>query len=164
MIGKKFGKLTVLEYSHTDKRHNKCYKCICECGNTHTATGYRLRCGKTTSCGCKRYTSRVKFDNNLFGIPNIKKLCMYWMHALGYDSAYISQNLHMSTITIRKYKESLGINTIAEHGGKHVSIKRWLIRNACNMRDEDKPWRDANSLYCDKPVLEKILNKKLGDD
>ena len=52
MLGRKFGRLTVLEFAGTDNRHNKRYKCICECGNFHIARGYSLKDGSIKSCGC----------------------------------------------------------------------------------------------------------------
>lgn len=54
MIGKKFGRLTVMEFTETDKCRTKRYKCICECGKIHVASGSSLRDGHTKSCGCYR--------------------------------------------------------------------------------------------------------------
>ena len=57
MIGKKFGKLTVLSLAPKDKTlKNRClrYKCQCECGNIVEVNGAALRSGHTTSCGCSR--------------------------------------------------------------------------------------------------------------
>lgn len=57
LIGKKFGKLTVIKYSHTDTRGNQDYKrtdkvwlCKCECGNDKYRTTSSLN--KNASCGC----------------------------------------------------------------------------------------------------------------
>lgn len=52
MIGMKFGRLTVIEY--TGKNNNsrsKIYKCLCECGNYKDIARSKLR-AKTKSCGC----------------------------------------------------------------------------------------------------------------
>lgn len=51
-IGKKYGKLTILE---EDGRKNKliAYKCLCECGNIRrNVNGYELKRGVINSCGC----------------------------------------------------------------------------------------------------------------
>lgn len=45
MIGKKFGKLTVLEETHQRKWNYKVYKCLCECGNIAYIDGCSLRRG-----------------------------------------------------------------------------------------------------------------------
>lgn len=65
MIGKKFGRLTVIEL---DKERNEkfreernkglrssapvCYICKCDCGNICSVKGFKLRNGHTKSCGC----------------------------------------------------------------------------------------------------------------
>lgn len=52
LIGKKFGKLTVLE--QTDNRHNGnvVWKCQCDCGNVFYTYTNALTTGNTQSCGC----------------------------------------------------------------------------------------------------------------
>lgn len=60
LVGKKFGKLTVIEYkgeetikykSATSK--NKLWLCKCDCGNEKIAKNNPLVCGKLISCGCR---------------------------------------------------------------------------------------------------------------
>lgn len=53
MIGKKFGKLTVIEECRERAKGNHIlYRCLCECGNYCNVRGYDLRHEKTRSCGC----------------------------------------------------------------------------------------------------------------
>lgn len=51
--GLKFGKLTVLEFSHTSN-HGAMWKCKCDCGNEIITRASNLKSGKSKSCGCKR--------------------------------------------------------------------------------------------------------------
>ena len=51
IIGQKFGRLTVLSFSHS-KKYNKYYLCKCTCGNTKIILKGSLLSGKTLSCGC----------------------------------------------------------------------------------------------------------------
>ena len=51
MIGKKFGKLTVVEQVDSPNRRLY-YKCLCECGNYTIVVGDDIRSGHTSSCGC----------------------------------------------------------------------------------------------------------------
>lgn len=53
MIGKKFGRLIVLEMfgEQVSARHPK-WKCICDCGNQTIKTATALRNGREPSCGC----------------------------------------------------------------------------------------------------------------
>lgn len=54
LVGMKFGRLTVLEYSgfnHSNNR-NTDYLCQCDCGNTVIVPANKLKSGHTKSCGC----------------------------------------------------------------------------------------------------------------
>lgn len=51
MIGKEFGRLTVL-YEGEKTAHHKWYVCKCDCGNEKLARSDRLKTGKIKSCGC----------------------------------------------------------------------------------------------------------------
>lgn len=64
LIGKKFNRLTVIEYDHSAKGH-KYYKCQCECGNIHIVNGTNIKTGKVKSCGCllKEKREKVKEQN-----------------------------------------------------------------------------------------------------
>jgi hypothetical protein len=50
LTNQKFGKLTVLEYSHTYNRRAM-WKCICDCGNEKVISGRDLRTGKAKLVG-----------------------------------------------------------------------------------------------------------------
>lgn len=50
--GRKFGRLTVIKYAYTDKRHTAIWLCKCDCGNIKEVRGDNLRNGTIQSCGC----------------------------------------------------------------------------------------------------------------
>lgn len=52
LIGRKFGRLTVVGFSHINKQKNTVWNCVCECGNTTKVVGVELTCGHTRSCAC----------------------------------------------------------------------------------------------------------------
>ena len=52
LTGQKFGKLTVVKFSHINKRGNSCWVCKCNCGNEKIINSASLKKGGTTSCGC----------------------------------------------------------------------------------------------------------------
>ena len=52
MIGKQFGKLTVIAEAGRDKRRETLWECLCSCGNKTVVLGGNLRQGKVHSCGC----------------------------------------------------------------------------------------------------------------
>ncbi len=77
LIGKQFGRLTVIEYARTNKSNNSMWKCKCSCGNIKIVNSQKLRAGTTKSCGClnselviKRNKLRTKpsRDNRLYRI------------------------------------------------------------------------------------------------
>src|SRR5690554_5185089 len=56
-MGNTYGKLKVVEFSHTDEDRKVYWKCLCSCGNVVSVLGTSLRVGNSKSCGC---TSREK--------------------------------------------------------------------------------------------------------
>ncbi len=78
LAGRRFGKLTVLEYSHS-KSNKPYWRCLCDCGNEKTIRGHNFVTGNTKSCGqcpktvrmiseevIKEYLSRSKQLDSLF--------------------------------------------------------------------------------------------------
>lgn len=60
LVGKKFHKLTVVEFSHKDKNKKSYWKCLCDCGNTKIIQGYSLSSNNTKSCGCYKIEKITK--------------------------------------------------------------------------------------------------------
>lgn len=54
LVGKKFGRLTVLEYGGNNNDNHATWKCVCECGTVKYVIGNVLVRGNTKSCGCLR--------------------------------------------------------------------------------------------------------------
>ena len=50
--GDRFSRLTVISFSHHDKRWRRHYLVRCDCGQEKTVQGTLLRSGNTKSCGC----------------------------------------------------------------------------------------------------------------
>lgn len=80
IIGKRFGRLVVLEEIACDKQGTY-YKCVCDCGKTtRPIFGSSLRLGRTKSCGCllrewleARNTVHGKYYTKLHGVWNSMK-------------------------------------------------------------------------------------------
>lgn len=58
LVGKKFGKLSVLERERRNR--TTFYTCQCECGNSTTTTHSNLLSGQSKSCGCLIFETRGK--------------------------------------------------------------------------------------------------------
>jgi len=55
MIGKRFGRLTVLKRTTPHPRHHRQrVACLCECGKKAVVDAYQIRYGVIKSCGCLR--------------------------------------------------------------------------------------------------------------
>lgn len=59
LAGQRFGKLTVLSFSHKECNKNYWF-CLCDCGNTCTAPSALLRSGYIRSCGCPVEKQKVE--------------------------------------------------------------------------------------------------------
>lgn len=96
LIGKKYGKLTVISFSHTKlydrttptrsiKSTQHYWLCKCECGNEKAIQTSHLRSGSTVSCGCHR--EKINKEKG-YTLEEIRKLvnsfpredngCKYW--------------------------------------------------------------------------------------
>lgn len=67
-LGKKFGRLTVLEVILKGKYYY--YNCLCDCGNPTSVTSFSVINGKQVSCGCYRIEQTKKA---ISGKPNINR-------------------------------------------------------------------------------------------
>ncbi len=52
LVGQKFTRLTVISFSHSDKKSRTYWNCICDCGNTKIVCGGNLKSGSVKSCKC----------------------------------------------------------------------------------------------------------------
>lgn len=51
LTGRRYGSLTVTEFSHVDNRRHAIWKCACDCGKSTLASSSKLEEGKKISCG-----------------------------------------------------------------------------------------------------------------
>lgn len=54
MVGKRFGRLTVVSQAPILSWKNRRWHCVCDCGNRIAVAGGDLRNGRSQSCGCLR--------------------------------------------------------------------------------------------------------------
>lgn len=83
LIGKKFGKLTVVDYdqkrsddSYKKKQYYKFWLCKCDCGNSDliSINQMNLLSGKSASCGCMFGKRRYNLVGNTYGRLTVIKL------------------------------------------------------------------------------------------
>ena len=52
LLGKRFGKWTVISEVEKNKRRERCWLCRCDCGKEKVVPSRNLRYGESSSCGC----------------------------------------------------------------------------------------------------------------
>lgn len=73
LINRKFGRLTVVKYSHQNKLYAKYWECKCNCGKKTIVRASALTEGTSRSCGCwqKELMSETKY-NLIHGMTKTK--------------------------------------------------------------------------------------------
>lgn len=66
LVGKTFGKLTVLISAGLNRHQKTLWLCQCECGNQKTVIGASLTQGKTVTCGCGKSERFLKINKEKF--------------------------------------------------------------------------------------------------
>ncbi len=73
LTGQVFGRLTVLNYEYTN-RGAAYWKCVCSCGDETVVNSYKLRSGRTRSCGCLMKEHTMTMTKLETGIAAFKEL------------------------------------------------------------------------------------------
>lgn len=94
LIGKKFGRLTVLRFVGKNRNGKKLFECRCDCGKTINAISSKLASGKKQSCGCLARENFLKRQWKGYGEISGS----YWTRVLNQAR---SRNLEVS-ITIQE--------------------------------------------------------------
>ena len=87
ILGKKFGKLTIIERDTSYASDKIYYKCLCDCGKSVSIRRTDLLSGKKSDCGCESQINKRYLDitNKKFGKltalypTKTKNKKMYWM-------------------------------------------------------------------------------------
>ena len=68
LIGKKFGKLTVIKRLNKSNSSGVFWLCQCDCGKTKEVPTNLLTSNRTQSCGCLKKEKRIDITNQKFGL------------------------------------------------------------------------------------------------
>lgn len=120
LIGKTFGRLTVIGRSSNDKRGKSRWECRCECGNIKTILADSLVSGKTKSCGCYRKETAPRNNPAKHGMSRTR----LWTIWCGMKSrCYYPKNI--------AYKDygGRGIRVCDEWLHDFVSFLNWSMKN-----------------------------------
>lgn len=119
--GMKFNRLTIIKFSHSDKRWRKWYHVKCDCGAEKIVMGSAMISGNTKSCGCLSFETKKnrRISKNHSEITAI--ILGYKRHAIGrgfrwslsrdFIEKLITKNCYYcgsEPLNIKKTKNSLG--------------------------------------------------------
>lgn len=153
MVGKKFGRLTVLEETNKRKDRRIVYKCLCDCGNISYVTGKNLRNGNTKSCGClsvdkfkQRSTKHGKRNTRLYEVwcgiryrccnPNKRDYKNYGGRGIAVCDEWLQDFMNFYNWAINNgYEKGLEIDRIDNNGNYEPNNCRWIShQDNCNNR------------------------------
>lgn len=165
LIGKKFGMLKVVEFSHKEKNSRGSYKyywvCECKCGNvvTRRSDGLKLK-DRIVSCGCygKQKSKEYFTTNNPRKTHGQTKTRLYKIYAKMkercYDPNYPQRHLYGGR----------GIKICPEWLKSFENFRDWALKNgyaddlSIDRIDPDKDYEPSNCRWAD--VYQQANNKR----
>lgn len=153
LTGKKFGKLLVLGLADNMARHNRKWKCECECSSIIDVFAVHLKKGASKSCGCLKGTPRNIREQGLLKCflceetKDVNKFYTRGGNEKGYrqpckECSYWLTSARFYNLTVEKLKELKKIQKCAicdskdrlviDHNHK-TNTFRDVICHHCNM-------------------------------
>ena len=142
LSGEKYGRLTVLGLSWSNKNGDCYFKCQCDCGNEKIIRGQYLKTGRVKSCGCLT-KERIPANKThgmsktrLFKIwsgmkqrcynPNNNKYSVYGGRGIRVCDDWIKDFISFKEWAMKNgYSENLSIDRIEPNGNYEPSNCRW---------------------------------------
>lgn len=141
--GKKLNRLTIVKFSHQDKRWRKWYFVKCDCGNKKVIMGSAMSSGNTKSCGCmsKEVKAATRISHNHSEITaiilgykrNAEKRGFGWLLKRSDVENIIKKDcFYCGTCptNIKKTKNSIGDGLSYSGIDRIDSLKSYTIENA----------------------------------
>lgn len=163
-VGRKYGRLTVIEYYGKAKDGSALWRCLCDCGGEKIARGSNLNKGFTQSCGClqKEYRGKPKKTTNGEAISHTR-IYRIWKG--------IKNRCYNPKANNYKYYGGRGIAVCEEWLNDFIAFYNWAKANGyndnltidrINTNGNYEPlncrWADTKTQY-DNRRNTKLLNK-----
>jgi hypothetical protein len=128
LLSKRFGRYTVIGFSHRDKLGKIFWMCRCDCGTEKSVDGFKLKSGHTKSCGCynreKARLTKTIHKDSIKG--HRKRLYSIWVN--------IKQRCFNQKATSYPRYGGKGITMCEEWENDYRNFKAWAL---CNGYDDD---------------------------
>lgn len=171
LVGKKFGKLTVVcengFITHTSGKKSRIYYCECDCGNIVPAAQHQyLAYGDLTSCGCMRSRGEYQIEQ-LLKERNIKYIREYSFSdlvddlPLRFDFAIFNENKLIGLIEFQGEQHYIPSNgfyneTLIEHDkmkkeyckNHNIPLIEIKYKKNYNLKIEDLRLEELDGLQC----------------
>lgn len=135
MLGKRFGKLTVIEPVETEKKSNGKdyivrYRCKCDCGNTCIVRYSQLVGGLTKSCGCLHH--EIPAEKYAVNKDSVNSR-LYWIHA------GILDRTKNNPVYIPR---GIAAEWALPNGVGYKNFKEWSYKNGYYEQPKETPRKD----------------------
>lgn len=130
LIGKRFGRLTVIDKIGTSKKTRQCiWLCKCDCGNEKEVPTSYLTSGDTTSCGCYRKECELKNLSKFWGKPRTHGLSKTRIYQIWADMKDRCNNIN--SLSYKDYGKR-GIKVCNEWLNDFMNFYKWAMNNGYN--------------------------------
>ncbi len=116
LVGRKFGRLTVIKRVENNKDGRACFLCACDCGKMSTVSGKRLLRGATKSCGCGEF----RFTTENRTTHGASKSSLYRVWADNKGKCADKKNKHYG---------GAGVGFFGEWADSFEAFAKWAIAN-----------------------------------
>lgn len=126
LIGKRFGRLTVIKKAPKLKSNTTRWECKCDCGKIIQTTRTSLIKGESKSCGCLRKELSKKRLLKIITKHNMSKARIYRIWQGIKERTSSCENID------KKYYYDKGITICNEWKNSFLSFYNWAIKNGYN--------------------------------
>lgn len=120
LIGKTYGRLTVISYSGKNKHGRSMWLCKCNCGNYKIISSNSLQRGLTKSCGCLDREKHISNPNRTTHGESGTRLYRIW-------KAMKNRCCNPNSPDYKKYYGNKGVKVCDDWKYNYQSFRNWAI-------------------------------------